>query len=181
MAAPALEVLLTEQQIQERVRELGARIEADYPGGEPLYLVAILKGACFFLADLARAIKRSARIDFIGISSYGKGTTTSGEVKLTKDLDMSIEGVDVLVVEDIVDSGVTLNYLLHVLEQRKPRSLRVVALLDKPERRVRPVDVAYVGFRIPDRFVVGYGLDYAEDYRNLRDICVLEPPVGEST
>ncbi len=176
MTQAALEVLLKEEQIQARVRELGAQIDADYPEGEPLYLIAILKGACFFLADLARALKRSARIDFIGISSYGKGTTTSGEVKLTKDLDMSIEGVDVLVVEDIVDSGVTLNYLLHVLEQRKPRSLRVVALLDKPERRLRPVEVAYVGFRIPDRFVVGYGLDYAEDYRNLRDICVLELP-----
>jgi hypoxanthine phosphoribosyltransferase len=176
MTQAALEVLLKEEQIQARVRELGAQIDADYPEGRPLYLIAILKGACFFLADLARALKRSARIDFIGISSYGKGTTTSGEVKLTKDLDMSIEGVDVLVVEDIVDSGVTLNYLLHVLEQRKPRSLRVVALLDKPERRLRPVEVAYVGFRIPDRFVVGYGLDYAEDYRNLRDICILELP-----
>jgi hypoxanthine phosphoribosyltransferase len=176
MTQAALEVLLKEEQIQARVRELGAQIAADYPEGRPLYLIAILKGACFFLADLARALKRSARIDFIGISSYGKGTTTSGEVKLTKDLDMSIEGVDVLVVEDIVDSGVTLNYLLHVLEQRKPRSLRVVALLDKPERRLRPVEVAYVGFRIPDRFVVGYGLDYAEEYRNLRDICILELP-----
>ncbi len=176
MTQAALEVLLKEEQIQARVRELGAQIAADYPEGRPLYLIAILKGACFFLADLARALKRSARIDFIGISSYGKGTTTSGEVKLTKDLDMSIEAVDVLVVEDIVDSGVTLNYLLHVLEQRKPRSLRVVALLDKPERRLRPVEVAYVGFRIPDRFVVGYGLDYAEDYRNLRDICILELP-----
>jgi hypoxanthine phosphoribosyltransferase len=114
------------------------------------------------------------RIDFIGTSSYGRGKTSSGEVKLTKDLDISIEGVDVLIVEDIVDSGVTLNYLVHVLEQRRPRSLRIAALLDKPERRVRPVDLAYVGFRIPDEFVVGYGLDYAESYRNLADVCVLE-------
>jgi hypoxanthine phosphoribosyltransferase len=128
----------------------------------------------FLLADLARAIERPVRIDFIGISSYGKGKSTSGEVKLTKDLDCSIEGADVLVVEDIIDSGLTLNYLVHVLSQRKPRSLRVVALLDKPSRRIQPVDLAYVGFQIPDHFVVGYGLDYAEEYRNLRDVCVLE-------
>jgi hypoxanthine phosphoribosyltransferase len=168
-----LRVLLSEEQIRERVREMGAQIDRDYPEG-PLYLVAILKGACFFLADLARAMTRPARIDFIGISSYGKGKTSSGEVKLTKDLDVSIEGADVLVVEDIVDSGITLSYLLQVLAQRKPKTLRVAALLDKPERRVKPVEVAYVGFRIPDEFVVGYGLDYAEDYRNLRDICVLD-------
>ena len=167
-----MHVLISEAQIQARIRELGAQIDADYPDG-PIYLIAILKGACFFLADLARALKRPARIDFIGISSYGKGKTSSGEVKLTKDLDTSIEGVDVLVVEDIVDSGVTLSYLLHVLEQRKPRTLRIAALLDKPEKRIRPVTVSYVGFQIPDEFVIGYGLDYAEDYRNLRDICVL--------
>jgi hypoxanthine phosphoribosyltransferase len=167
-----LRVLIPEARIQERVRELGAQIDADYGDG-PIHLVGILKGACFFLADLARALKRPARFDFIGTSSYGKGTTSSGEVKLTKDLDISIEGADVLVVEDIVDSGVTLTYLLHVLEQRKPRTLRIAALLDKPERRIRPVKVSYVGFEIPDEFVVGYGLDYAEDYRNLRDICVL--------
>lgn len=169
-----MRVLLPEDQIQERVRELAAQIDSDYPEG-PIYLIAILKGACFFLADLARALKRPARIDFIGTSSYGKGKTTSGEVKLTKDLDVSIEGADVLVVEDIIDSGVTLNYLLHVLEQRRPRTLRVVALLDKPERRLKHVDVAYLGFEIPDEFVVGYGLDFAEDYRNLKDICVLVP------
>ena len=168
-----MNVLISEAQIQARILELGAEIDADYPEG-PIYMVAILKGACFFLADLSRALKRPARIDFIGTSSYGKGTSSSGEVKLTKDLDTSIEGADVLVVEDIIDSGITLSYLLHVLEQRKPRSLRVAALLDKPERRVRPVKVSYVGFQIPDKFVVGYGLDYAEDYRNLRDICVLE-------
>jgi len=168
-----MHVLISEAQIQARIRELGAQIDSDYPDG-PIYLIAILKGACFFLADLARALKRPARIDFIGISSYGKGKTSSGEVKLTKDLDTSIEGVDVLVVEDIVDSGVTLSYLMHVLEQRKPRTLRIAALLDKPEKRIRPVTVSYVGFQIPDEFVIGYGLDYAEDYRNLRDICVLD-------
>jgi hypoxanthine phosphoribosyltransferase len=126
-----------------------------------------------FHADLARAIDRPVRMDFIGISSYGKGKTSSGEVKLTKDLDSSIEGADVLIVEDIVDSGVTLTYLMHVLDQRKPRSIRIAALLDKPDRRLRPVQVAYTGFTIPDEFVVGYGLDYAEEYRNLKDICVL--------
>lgn len=167
------EVLIPEARIQERIRELGAQIDADYPDGT-VCLIAILKGACYFLADLSRAITRPVRLDFIGISSYGKGKQSSGEVKLTKDLDASIEGFDVIIVEDIIDSGVTLSYLTHVLQQRKPRSLRIAALLDKPDRRVRPVPVAYVGFQIPDKFVIGYGLDYAEEYRNLRDICVLE-------
>jgi hypoxanthine phosphoribosyltransferase len=171
--AAGLRLLIPEEQIQARIRQMGAQIARDYPE-RPIHLIAILKGACFFLADLARAIQRPVRIDFIGISSYGRGKTSSGEVKLTKDLDSSIEDADVLLVEDIVDSGVTLNYLLQVLAQRKPRSLRVAALLDKPSRRIRPVEVAYVGFEIPDEFVVGYGLDYAEQYRNLRDICVLE-------
>ena len=174
MSQPSLRVLLTEQQIQTRIRELGAQIDADYPEG-PIYLIGILKGACFFLADLARVLRRQARIDFIGVSSYGKGKTSSGEVKLTKDLDVTVEGAHVLIVEDIVDSGVTLTYLMHVLEQRKPRTLKIATLLDKPERRIKPVKVSYVGFQIPDEFVVGYGLDYAEDYRNLRDICVLDP------
>ncbi|MEO7145542.1 MAG: hypoxanthine phosphoribosyltransferase [Bryobacteraceae bacterium] len=167
-----LRVFLTAGQIQERVREMGAQIDGDYPEG-PVYLIGILKGACIFMADLARAMKTPARIEFIGISSYGRGKTTSGQVKLTKDLDVSIEGHDVLIVEDIVDSGVTLTYLMQVLEQRKPKSLRIATLLDKPERRLRPVEVAYVGFKIPDEFVVGYGLDYAEDYRNLKDVCIL--------
>ena len=169
---PTLRVLLSAEKIQARIQEIGAEIDRDYPQG-PVYLIAILKGACFFLADLARAMKTPSRIEFIGISSYGKGKTTSGEVKLTKDLDVSIEGYDVVIVEDIVDSGVTLSYLMKVFAQRKPRSLRIATLLDKPERRMRPVDVHYVGFRIPDEFVVGYGLDYAEDYRSLKDICIL--------
>ena len=164
-------MLLPADRIRARVEELGREIDRDYPDG--VCLIAILKGACFFLADLARAISRPTRLDFIGISSYGKGKTSSGEVKLTKDLDLSIDGADVLIVEDIVDSGVTLSYLVHVLEQRHPRSLRIAALLDKPDRRVAPVAVAYVGFQIPDEFVVGYGLDYAENYRNLPDVCVL--------
>ena len=168
---PNLRVLISAEQIQARINELGAEIDRQYPSG-PVYLIAILKGACFFLADLARAMKTPARIEFVGISSYGKGKTTSGEVRLTKDLDVSIEGYDVVVVEDIVDSGVTLSYLMKVFAQRKPKSLRIATLLDKPERRQRPVEVHYVGFKIPDEFVVGYGLDYAEDYRNLKDICV---------
>jgi hypoxanthine phosphoribosyltransferase len=167
-----LRVLISADQIQARIKELGAQVDRDLPTG-PIYLIAILKGACFFLADLARAMKTPARIEFIGISSYGKGKTSSGEVKLTKDLDVSIEGYDVIVVEDIVDSGITLSYLMQLLAQRKPKSLRVASLLDKPKHRQRPVEVTYRGFEIPDEFVVGYGLDYAEDYRNLPDICVL--------
>jgi hypoxanthine phosphoribosyltransferase len=179
MIDPNLRVLISSDRIQARIRELGEQISRDYPDGR-LHLICILKGATFFMSDLARALKRDVFVDFMGISTYGKGKTSSGEVKVTKDLDISLEGADVLVVEDIVDSGVTLNYLLHVLEQRRPRSIRIVALLDKPERRLRPVHVSYVGFQIPDEFVVGYGLDYDEKYRNLDDICVLdgEPATG---
>lgn len=170
---PTLRVLLSADTLQERIQELAARIDRDFPSG-PVYLVGILKGACFFLADLARAMKTPSRLEFIGISSYGRSKTTSGEVRLTKDLDVSIEGYDVIVVEDIVDSGITLSYLMQVLQQRKPKSLRIATLLDKPDRRQRSVNVDYVGFQIPDEFVVGYGLDFAEDYRNLRDVCILE-------
>ena len=173
MVDPTLRVLIPSEKIQERVRELGEKISGDYPDGN-LYMIGILKGACFFLTDLARAMKRDVYVDFMGISTYGKGKTTSGEVKVTKDLDIALEGADVLIVEDIVDSGVTLNYLMHVLDQRKPRSIRIAALLDKPERRLRPIHVNYVGFQIPDRFVVGYGLDYGEKYRNLDSVCVLD-------
>jgi len=173
MTDPKLTVLISAEKIQARIRELGAQISADYPQGE-LYLICILKGACFFLTDLARSMKRDVSLDFMGISTYGKEKTSSGEVRVTKDLDISIEGSNVIIVEDIVDSGVTLNYLMHVLDQRKPHSIRIAALLDKPERRLRPVHVHYSGFQIPDRFVVGYGLDYAEKYRNLDDVCVLD-------
>jgi hypoxanthine phosphoribosyltransferase len=169
-----LRVLISAERIQARIREMGEQISHDYNGGS-LYAVCILKGAVFFTTDLLRAIHLDVRVDFMGISSYGKGKSTSGEVKVTKDLDTSLEGVDVLVVEDIIDSGVTLSYLLHVLQQRNPRSIRIATLLDKPERRQRPVEVTYVGFQIPDEFVVGYGLDYSEKYRNLKDICILEP------
>jgi hypoxanthine phosphoribosyltransferase len=173
MTDPKLRVLIPSEKIQARIRELGAQISKDYPEGV-LHFICILKGACFFLSDLARAMERDVAIDFMGISTYGKGKTSSGEVKVTKDLDISLEGADVLIVEDIVDSGVTLNYLVHLLEQRRPKSIRIAALLDKPERRQRPVHVNYVGFQIPDQFVVGYGLDYAERYRNLDSVCVLE-------
>ncbi len=167
-----LRVLITADQIHARIQELGAEIDRDHPNG-PVYLIGILKGACIFLADLARAMKTPARLEFVGISSYGRGKSSSGEVKLTKDLDVSVEGFDVIVVEDIVDSGITLSYLVQVFQQRRPKSLRVATLLDKPDRRQRPVNVDYAGFHIPDEFVVGYGLDYAEDYRNLPDVCVL--------
>jgi hypoxanthine phosphoribosyltransferase len=166
-------ILISSDQIQQRVREIAAEIENDYPEG-PIYLVSILKGAFIFLADLARALKRtSVRIEFMGISSYGDQKSSSGQVKVTRDLDVNIEGHHVLIVEDIIDSGLTLSYLTRVLAQRRPKTLEIATLLDKPDRRVQPVNVKYVGFKIPDEFVVGYGLDYAEDYRNLSDIRVL--------
>ena len=171
-------VFLTSEQIQKRVREMGRQISQDFPDG-PIYLIAILKGAFIFMSDLSRAITTPVRIEFMGISSYGQNKSTSGQVKVTKDLDVSIEGRHVIIVEDILDSGVTLSYLINLLQQRKPKTLTIATLLDKPDRRMRPVEVAYTGFKIPDEFVVGYGLDYAEDYRNLSDICVLaeEPPI----
>jgi len=172
-AEAKLRVLIPQEKIQQRIRELGAQIDKDYPAG-PVYMIGILKGSWIFLADLARAIPRQVRVDFMGISSYGRGKTSSGEVRVTKDIDVSLEGVDIIVVEDIVDTGVTLTYLIHLIEQRKPRSIKVAALLDKPSRRLRPIQATYTGFTIPDEFVVGYGLDFAEDYRNLSDICVVE-------
>jgi hypoxanthine phosphoribosyltransferase len=172
-----LRVLIPAERIQARIQELGQQISRDYPDGN-LHMIGILKGAVIFMADLARAMKRDVFIDFMGISSYGKGKSSSGEVKVTKDLDISLEGADVLIVEDIVDSGITLNYLMHLLDQRRPHSIRIAALLDKPERRLRPVHVNYVGFEIPDQFVVGYGLDFAERYRNLDSICVLDDPAA---
>ena len=170
---PSLKVLLSAEQIHERIQAMGAEIDRDYPDGEPVYLIGVLKGACIFLADLARAMKTPARLEFIGISSYGKNKTSSGQVRLTKDLDVVIEGHHVILVEDILDSGITLTYLARMMAQRKPKSLRIATLLDKPERRQSQVKVDYVGFHIPDEFVVGYGLDYGEDYRNLKDVCIL--------
>ncbi len=166
-------VLIDAQAIRERVRELGARISHDYEGRHP-HLVAILKGACIFFADLTRSIDLGLSMDFIAVGSYGESTASTGEVRLLKDLDESIEGRDVLLVEDILDTGLTLHYLLQNLAARGPRSLKVVALLSKPARRRIAVPVDYVGFEIPDRFVVGYGLDYDQRYRNLPDICLLQ-------
>jgi hypoxanthine phosphoribosyltransferase len=168
-----LTVLISQARIARRVRELGRQITRDFRG-ESLLLVGVLKGACIFLADLSRQIGLDATFDFLAAGSYGHSAETSGQVRLLKDLDTSIEGRNVILVEDILDSGVTLNYLARMLRERHPKALRVAALLDKAERRVQPFEADYVGFRIPNRFVVGYGLDYGERYRNLRDVCALE-------
>lgn len=171
MQVADLEVLISEEQIQQRVRELAAEISRDYQGRTPI-LIGILKGAVIFLSDLMRALDIPSQVDFMAISSYGSGTETSGVVKILKDLDEPIEGRDILIVEDIVDSGLTLRYLTENLRTRQPASLRVCVLLDKYDRRLVDVDLHYVGFSIPDRFVVGYGLDYAEDFRYLPFIGV---------
>ena len=172
---PNLEILLTEEQIRERIKEIGAEITRDYKGRNPL-LIGVLKGACFFLSDLLRAIDTRLNIEFMAISSYGSSTRTSGEVRILKDLDVAVEGRDLIVVEDIVDTGLTLSYLLANLKSRGANSVKLVALLDKFERREREVPIDYLGFRIPDHFVVGYGLDFAERYRNLPFIAVLKDP-----
>lgn len=156
---------------------MGRQIRADFPD-EPLLLIGVLKGAVLFLADLARQIPGEVTFDFIAVSSYGKDSKSSGQVKLNKDLDSSIEGKCVVVVEDILDTGLTLQYLLRVLQQRRPKSLKVAVLLDKKERRLTDVHADYVGFSIPNEFVVGYGLDYAERYRNLPDVGILSLPGG---
>jgi hypoxanthine phosphoribosyltransferase len=174
------EVLLTEEQIQARVAELGARISADYAGRQ-LTLVSVLKGSLPFMADLMRSLAIPVRIDLMEVSSYGGATTeSSGLVRILKDLSTSIEDQDVLIVEDIIDTGLTLNYLLRYLRGKKPSSLHVCTLLDKRARRLVEIPVDYVGFTIPDRFVVGYGLDYNELYRNLRFVGVLRPEVYAS-
>lgn len=171
-ALESVRTLIPRGQIQRRIAKMAQEIRRDFPV-EALHLVGVLKGSVFFLTDLAREIGGEVSIDFIAVSSYGGGTHSSGEVKLTRDLDSSIEGKTVVVVEDILDTGMTLQYLLRVFEQRKPRRLRVAVLLDKPERRLAKVRADYVGFTIPNEFVVGYGLDYAERYRNLADVGVL--------
>src|SRR4026209_2291155 len=171
------EILLTEEQIATRVAELGARISADYQG-RPLTLVSVLKGSLPFMADLMRAIDLPLRIDLMEVSSYGGATTeSSGLVRILKDLSASIAGEDVLIVEDIIDTGLTLNYRVRYLRGKKPASLRIGTLLDKPARRLVEIEVDYTGFTIPDQFVVGYGLDYGEVYRNLRFVGVLRPEV----
>jgi hypoxanthine phosphoribosyltransferase len=173
-AEPAIgEVLVAADDLQRRVVELGAEISSDY-AGRTLLLVGVLKGAVFFLSDLMRFIDIPVEVDFMAVASYGSATDSSGVVRILKDLDVSIEGRDVLIVEDIVDSGLTLQYLMRNLGSRNPRTLEVCALLTKPERRKVDLPTRYVGFEIPDRFVVGYGLDYAERHRNLPFVAVLD-------
>ena len=168
------EILIEEDALRNRIRELGEEISADYAGRD-LLLIGVLKGAVFFMADLMRRLTIACEVDFMAISSYGASTDSSGVVRILKDLDINIEGRDVLVVEDIIDSGLTLSYLIRNLEARDPASLEVCALLTKPERREIDVPVRYVGFEIPNRFVIGYGLDFAERYRNLPYVAVLHP------
>jgi hypoxanthine phosphoribosyltransferase len=166
-------IALTTEQIQDRIKSLAQEIEADYPLTEDLHFVCVLKGAFLFLADLVRAMSREVTLDFIAVSSYAKGTTSSGEVKLVKDLDTGLEGRNVVIIEDIVDTGLTLAYLQDILRARSPRTLRTACLLSKPSRRLVEVPVEYIGFTIPDEFVVGYGLDYGERYRSLPYLGVL--------
>jgi hypoxanthine phosphoribosyltransferase len=170
-----LRVLITRDQIASKVAELAAQITVDFEG-EAVVLIGVLKGATIFLADLAREIKLDASFDFIAVSSYGSGQQQSGEVRLVKDVDCSMEAKNVILVEDILDTGLTLTYIRRLLQAHQPKSIKIAALLDKPSRRVEPIRADYVGFQIPDEFVVGYGLDFAERYRNLPDICVLKTP-----
>ncbi|MBO5227431.1 MAG: hypoxanthine phosphoribosyltransferase [Lachnospiraceae bacterium] len=168
-----ISVLISEEDVNERINELAQKINEDY-AGKTVHLICILKGSVFFTCELAKRITLPVTLDFMSVSSYGGGTESSGTVKIKKDLDESIEGKDVIVIEDIIDSGRTLNNLLKVLKTRNPKSIRLCTLLDKPDRRVVDVDVDYTGFAIPDKFVVGYGLDYDQNYRNLPYIGVVE-------
>jgi hypoxanthine phosphoribosyltransferase len=174
VTSKGLEVLYSRQQIADRVAEMGAQISRDL-NGEKLVMIGVLKGAAFFLVDLSRAIQAEATFDFVAVSSYGKGQRSSGAVKMIKDLDQSIEGKNVLVVEDILDTGLTLAYLRKLFLQQHPKSLRIATLLDKPSRRLESIEADYVGFSIPNLFVIGYGMDFAERYRNLPDICLMPP------
>ena len=176
MKEDVLRVLLSEDEIREKVRELGGKITADYKNSN-LMLVTVLKGAVVFLADLMRQIDVPAEIDFMVVSSYGSGVKSSGVVKIVKDLDVPLAGKDILIVEDILDSGLTLSYIKELLESRGPRSIRIATLLDKPSRRKVDLQADYIGFPVPDEFVIGYGLDYDEKYRNLPYIGILKPEV----
>ena len=171
--AEKIKVLISEEEVDARIRELGEKISKEYEGKQ-IHLICVLKGGVFFMCELAKRITVPVSMDFMCVGSYGDGTKSSGVVRLAKDLDESIENKEVLIVEDIIDSGNTLYYLMDVLRQRKPASLRLCTLLDKPDRRVKDVDVDWTGFEIPDEFVVGYGLDYAQKYRNLPYIGVVE-------
>lgn len=170
------EILFSEAQLKARVREIAQEIQRDYAGKE-IMLISVLRGSFIFMADLCRSLDMPCTLDFMSVSSYGKGTTSSGQVQITKDLSEDISGRHVIVVEDILDSGNTLSYLLKILEHRHPASIRLCTLLDKPERRTKPVQVHYSGFTVPDAFVVGYGLDYGEMYRNLPYIGILKPEI----
>lgn len=172
------EILVTEQQLQQKIQELGAAISRDY-AGKDLLLVAILKGSVVFMADLMRAVTIPCNIDFMVVSSYGKGTSTSGLVKIVKDLDQDLNGKHVLIVEDILDTGVTLSNLVPMLKMRNPASVKICTILDKPSRRKADIEADYRGYQIPDEFAVGYGLDYAENYRNLPYVGVLKREVYE--
>ncbi len=172
-----MQILFTEAQIAERVRELGEQITHDY-AGERVVLIGVLKGAAIFLSDLARAIKVDNTFDFVAVSSYGRARVSSGAVKLIKDIDSPIEGKHVIIVEDILDTGLTLSYLRGLMLQHKPASLKIATCLDKPERRLVPIEADYIAFRIPNRFVIGYGMDYAEVYRNLPDIRLYSEEVA---
>ena len=169
-------IMISEEEISKRVKELGKQLTEDYKGKE-LLVVGILKGCMLFLSDLVRTIDLPLTLDFMVVSSYGATTKSSGVVRIVKDLEREIEGKDVLIVEDIVDTGLTLSYLVENFKARNPKSVKVCSLLDKPDRRKAQVDIQYVGFKIPDEFVVGYGLDYGENYRNLPFVCVLKPEV----
>jgi hypoxanthine phosphoribosyltransferase len=169
---PELKIYISRDQIAKRVAEIGAQISKDF-AGEPLVLLGVLKGAAIFLSDLSRHISLDASFDFISVSSYGNAKQNSGEVKMLKDVDQSMEGKNIILVEDILDTGLTLTYLSKVLTAHKPKTLRIAALLDKKARRISDIHADYVGFEIPDEFVVGYGMDYAERYRNLPDICIV--------
>ena len=170
--ADTIKVLISEEQVKERIKELGAQISKEYEG-KSLHLICILKGSIFFTCELARYITVPVTIDFITVSSYGNGKTSTGKVSIIRDLTEGIQARDVLVIEDIVDTGRTLSYLMEMLKERKPASIKLCTLLDKPSRRTHPVDVEYVGFEVPDEFIVGWGLDYAQNYRNLPYIGIL--------
>ena len=172
------QILYTEEQLRSRVKELGCQITADYAGRRPM-LISVLRGSYIFMADLTRAINLDVTVDFMVVSSYGAGTVSSGQVEIKKDLSDSIEGRDLIIVEDILDSGNTLYYLMDVLKARKPASIRLCTLMDKPDRRTKSITADYVGFTIPDAFIVGYGLDYDEKYRNLPYVGVLKHSVYE--
>jgi len=175
-SSPHLKVLIRRTAIQKRVRQVAQQITHDFKG-QRVHLVGVLKGACIFLSDLAREINLETSLDFIAVSSYGARKESSGQVRVNKDLDSSIAGLNVILVEDILDTGLTVSYLRRILLQRRPKTLKVAALLDKPSRRIiKEIQADYAGFSIPDKFVVGYGLDFAEKYRNLKDVCVLSDP-----